>query len=202
MLLANHMVRPQSQHEHGNQVRYNDYGGFHEATNYLIQLGHKHIWYIGDTSRPWFLNRYEGYVTAMANHDLEPRAHTVALSDDPYENGHAAVSYILDQRWPLTAIVAGSDELAFGAREALRQNGRSIPHDVSLIGFENQLRRSHAANLTSVCVDMAEVGRQLAKMAISKVESAGKNMAEVIVPATLVKRSTCRPVRTEEAMVL
>lgn len=202
VLLANHIAHSQPQPEHKNQVRYNDFGGFQEATNYLIQLGHKHIWYIGDTSRPWFLNRYEGYLAAMASHGLEPRAHTVALSDDPYENGQAAVSYILEQNWPLTAVMAGSDDLAFGTREALRHAGRNVPHDVSLIGFENQLRRSHAVNLTSVCVDMAEVGRQMAKMAIARIQPGGKDMSEIIVPATLVKRSTCRPVRTEESMVL
>jgi DNA-binding LacI/PurR family transcriptional regulator len=200
--LANHTVRSASPHPSHNQIRYDDYGGFYAATAYLIQLGHKHVWYIGDTARPWFRNRYEGYAAAMAAHSLEPAAHTVALSDDPYENGLQAVSYILVRKQPLTAIVAGSDYLAFGAREALRLAGRNIPHDVSLIGFEDQPRRSHGKNLTCVCVDMGEVGHQLAKMAIARVEGNEAEIPEVVVPAEIIKRSTCCPVRLDEVMVL
>jgi DNA-binding LacI/PurR family transcriptional regulator len=200
--LANHTVGSAAPQPGHNQIRYDDYGGFYAATSYLIQLGHKHIWYIGDTTRPWYRNRYAGYAAAMSAHALEASAHTIALSDDPYENGLQAVSYILVRKLPLTAVVAGSDDLAFGAREALRLAGRNIPHDVSLIGFEDQPRRSHGKNLTSVCVDMAEVGHQLAKMAIARIEGGEVEIPEVVVPAEIIKRSTCCPVRLDEVMVL
>src|SRR5581483_895797 len=52
--LANHVVGRQTKRPGKNQVRYNDCEGFGEATRHLIQLGHKNIWYIGDTSKPWF----------------------------------------------------------------------------------------------------------------------------------------------------
>ena len=202
--LANHItvMRNGGESRRKNQVRYDDFGGYEEATTYLIQLGHKQIWFIGDTSRPWFRNRLEGYRSAMREAGLTPQAHTAAVADDGYENGLAAVSYILEQKWPVTAILAGSDDLAFGAREALRQHGRDVPRDVSLIGFEHELTRVRASNITSVCVDTAEVGRQLARMAINKVERPGTDFPESVVPAILIKRSTCRPLRVEEPMVL
>lgn len=202
VLLANHVVDPAENGLHSSHVQYNDEAGCYEAVRYLAQLGHAHIWYIGDAARPWHKNRYRGYARAIADLGLEPHVHTIALSDDEFENGRAAISYILEEQWPVTAILAGSDELAFGAREGLRQHRRDVPKDVSLIGFEHQVGHSGGSNLTSVCVDMAEVGRQLAKLAIAQIESEHDENREVAVPTVFARRSTCRPLRKEEHMLL
>jgi DNA-binding LacI/PurR family transcriptional regulator len=183
-------------------VEYDDLTGCYDATCYLAQLGHKDIWYIGDASRPWHKNRFRGYARAVAELGLDSHIHTIALSDDEFENGQAAVAHILEQGWPISAILAASDELAYGAREGLRQHRREVPRDVSLIGFENEKGRARGSNLTSVSVDMVEVGRQLAKAAISQIEDRENAGHPVIVPARLVKRSTCRPIRKEDQMIL
>ncbi len=202
VLLANHLSDAETRTAARSQVRYDDAGGCYEATRYLAQLGHADIWYVGDESKPWHCARHGGYARAMAEIDLPPRVHAIALSDDEFENGQAAVAYILDQHLPVTAILAASDELAFGVREGLRQHRREVPKDVSLVGFENQSGHARGSNLTSVCVDLVEVGRQLAKLAIARIEAEGAESREVTVPAVFVKRSTCRPLRKEEQMLL
>jgi LacI family transcriptional regulator len=141
-------------------------------------------------------------VRAAKELGLNQHVHTIALSDDEFENGQSAVSYILDQGWPLTAILAASHELAFGAREGLRQHRRDVPKDVSLIGFEHGVRQTRGSNLTSVFIDMVEVGRQLARAAIREIEGVDCEARDVVLPAVLVKRSTCRPLRKEEHMLL
>jgi LacI family transcriptional regulator len=185
-----------------SSIRYTDEAGCEQATRYLAQLGHKHIWYIGDASRAWHKNRYQGYARAMTDLKLEPHAHTIALSDDEFENGHGAISYILEQGWPITAVLAASDELAFGAREGLRLHRREVPKDVSLIGFEHEVGHARGSNLTSIAVDMVEVGRQLARLAIAQIDNGEKEPQEIAVATVFVKRSTCRPVRKEEHMLL
>lgn len=202
VLLRNHLIEDAERPVKGTLVGYDDRGGCYQATKYLVQLGHKHIWYIGDQSKPWHRNRLSGYSQAMAELSLEQHIHTIALSDDEFENGQAAVSYVLDQGWPMTAILAASDELAFGAREGVRLHRRDVPKDVSLIGFEHESGRTRVSNLTSVAIDMVEVGRQLAKAAVAQIEKRDNGAANVLIPATLVKRSTCRPLRKEEHMVL
>jgi LacI family transcriptional regulator len=201
VLLANH-APDSAEAKTRTQVRYDDEGGCYQATRYLAQLGHRHIWYIGDESRVWHHSRHRGYARAIAELELEPHVHTIALSDDEFENGQSAVSYILDQQWPVTAILAASDELAFGAREGLRQHRKEVPKDVSLIGFENRIGHSRGSNLTSVCVDMVNVGRELAKLAIARIEEQEPQGREVLVPTDFVKRSTCRPLRSDEHMLL
>ncbi len=184
-----------------NFVRYDDRGGFRAGTEYLIRLGHRDIWFIGDTSYPMYRNRYEGYLEAMQGGGFEPKAYTVGLADDPFDNGHAAMSYILEHQAPVSAVMAGSDEIAHGAKDALRQHGKDVPRDVSLIGFE-QSSGARAAHLTSVQVDMAEVGRQLARMALARVAGSGKDQPQVTIAATIVRRSSCRPIRQGDSMVL
>ena len=202
VMLANHLVDDGEPATGISYVRYDDEGGCYEATRYLAQLGHVQIWYLGDASRSWHRSRYKGYCRAMAELGMETRVHTIALADDEYENGRAAISYILEQQWPLTAVLAASDELAYGAREGLRQHRRDVPKDVSLISFEQQVGHSHGSNLTSVCVDMAEVGRQLARLAIAQIEAQQASPQKRFVPTIFVKRSSCRPLRQEEQMLL
>ena len=202
VLLANHLADQVEPAILTSCVRYDDEKGCYEATRYLAQLGHSHIWYIGDASRTWHRNRYKGYCRAMGELGLETHVHTIALADDEYENGQAAIAYILEQQWPVTAILAASDELAYGAREGLRQHRRDVPKDFSLIGFEQQVVHSRGSNLTSVCVDMVEVGRQLAKLAVAQIESRQSSHRTIVLPTVFAKRSTCRPLRQEEQMLL
>ena len=184
-----------------NYVRYDDVGGSAAATEYLIRLGHRDIWFIGDSSLPVYRNMYNGYLGAMETAGLEARAHTIALADDSFDNGYAATSHMLEQRAPLSAIVAGSDDIAHGARDALRQHGKDVPRDVSLIGLE-QSGGARASHLTCIQVDMAEVGRQLARMALARVAGGGRDQSPVTVPARIVRRSSCRPLRRGDSMVL
>jgi LacI family transcriptional regulator len=192
VLLANNFVTKRRR-EHVDQVRFDDFTGATEATRYLIQLGHEHIWYIGDTSLPWYRTRYEAFVQAMSEAGLQPRAQTSALSDDMFLNGLGCVQLLLERKEPVTAIFAGTDDVAYGAWEGIRRHGMQVPRDISLVGFDDQQGLPHMPFLTSVHVDTEEIGRQLAKMAIAKIGSKGLSLNEVLIPTKLVKRETCRP---------
>jgi DNA-binding LacI/PurR family transcriptional regulator len=174
-------------------VRFNDFQGALDATNYLIQLGHRDVWYIGDTSLPWYQVRHEAYRQAMEQAGLQARAQTFGFSEDRFTNGLLSAQAILEQRTPVSAMFCGTDQVAYGAWEALRSRGLEVPRDMSLIGFDDQREEFRIPSLTSVRVDTIEVGRQLAKMAIAKIRTKGKRHPEIIVPTTLVIRETCRP---------
>jgi len=193
VLMVNNFTS-QDRREPFDQVRFDDISGAMEATRYLISLGHRDIWFIGDTSLPWYRNRHEGYSKAMREAGLEPSAQTMSLSDDSFLNGMNSIQVILEQATRITAVLAGNDEIAYGAWEGLQKAGLEVPRDVSLIGFDDQRGQARLQSLTSVRVEATEVGRQLAKMAITKIKSKGVRVPEVLLPTTLVKRDTCRPV--------
>jgi DNA-binding LacI/PurR family transcriptional regulator len=187
-----------------NHVRYDDGAGFYDATKYLIQLGHKDIWFVGDSSQPWSAPRAEGYARAMTEQSLEPKTQALALSDSAFDNGRANIELLLEEGRKLTAVLAGSDDIAFGVIEALRQRGLEVPRDVSVIGFDYQVERNRAVHLTSICVDTVQVGRELARAAIARIRSNGGDILTAVVPTLLVKRGSCRPLRPEnpDRMVL
>jgi DNA-binding LacI/PurR family transcriptional regulator len=192
VLLANNFVTKRRR-DSVDQVRFDDFAGATEATRYLMQLGHEHIWYIGDTSLPWYRTRYEAFAQAMKEAGLQPRAQTLALSDDRFLNGLDSVQMLLERKAPVTAIFGGTDEVAYGAWEGIRRHGMQVPRDISLVGFDDQQGLPSMPSLTSVHVDTDEIGRQLAKMAIAKIESKEKFLNEVLIPTKLVKRESCRP---------
>src|SRR5207245_2339307 len=108
ILLANNFI-PRRSRSRLDQVRWDDQGGAAQAVEYLAELGHRDIWYIGDISLPWFGGPYEGYLRAMRARGLEPLAQTAALSDDPFLNGKASVEMLLEKRLPMTAIFADAE---------------------------------------------------------------------------------------------
>ena len=109
---------------------------------------------------------------------------------------------MIEKELPVTAVLADSVDLALGAIDALRQHGRDVPRDVSVVGFDYALTRAGRSHLTSVCVDAVEVGRELARRAIETADPSGRELPPVVVPAKLVRRGTCRPFRAEAHMVL
>lgn len=165
-----------------------------QVTEYLIQLGHRDIWYVGDLSTSWYAERYEGYRQAMQEAGLPPRAQVEGLSDDRFLNGLYSTEIILSQGQPVTAVIGGTNEVAYGAWEAIERRKLHVPDDISLIGFDDERTTQKSRPLTRVWVDSEEEGRQLAKMAIAKVYSPGAPLPEVVLPAQLIRAGTCRTI--------
>jgi DNA-binding LacI/PurR family transcriptional regulator len=197
VVLGNNLVSPETRPP-VNQVLFDDHGGIAEATNYLIQLGHKDIYFVGDTTLPWCDHRHRRYVKTMRAAGLEPHAMTSGLADDHFMQGLNGVSYLLDHGHRMTAILAGNDDVAYGVWEAVNRHGLSVPEDISLIGFDDQYGPRRYPQLTSVKVPTDVVGWELGRMAIEKIKSGGQDLPEVIVPTTLERRGTCRPIVSDQ----
>ncbi|MDE1176028.1 MAG: LacI family DNA-binding transcriptional regulator [Edaphobacter sp.] len=201
VVLANNLVGDKRESP-VDQVRFDDTAAAQEATRYLIKMGHRDIWYIGDTSLPWFNHRYEGYRLAMQEKGLTPRAQTAAISDDRFINGFRYTSSILKEKHPLTAIFAGTDEIAYGCWEFLQQESISVPEQVSIIGFDDQRGPYKGLGLTTVRVEAETIGDRLAEMAINKVRHPERHYPEVVIPTQLVKRGTCQPPTSQRSTIL
>ncbi|MCZ2078475.1 MAG: LacI family DNA-binding transcriptional regulator [Bryobacteraceae bacterium] len=191
--LSNHHVTEKDQAPF-DRVGWDDQSGPYEATRYLITLGHRDIWYIGDTALPWYRSRYAAYERAMLEADLEPKGQTVGLSDNYYANGYASAEFILDRGYSVTAVFAAYDEIAYGACDSFRKHGLDVPRDISIVGYgDNDESQFKAPPMTTVRIDKTLVGRHLAQMAIDKLQHPSDRFPEVVLPVQLVKRGTTRP---------
>jgi DNA-binding LacI/PurR family transcriptional regulator len=151
---------------------------------------------VGDVSFPWFNSRYEGYLAAMAEFGLKPRAQKAGISDDRFINGFRCTATILKDKQPVTAIFAATDEIAYGCWECLQQSSISVPDQVSLLGFDDQRGPYKGVGLSTVRVEAEVIGQHLASMALEKNKTPSPcSIPEVVIPTKLVKRGTCQPPR-------
>jgi LacI family transcriptional regulator len=181
-------------------VTFDGHQGSYEATRYLRDLGHTQILFIADPSVSWYAPIYEGYLRAMNEAGLNPIAQTKTLSDSFYSNGYLSVEIAFEQFQGITAIFAGYDETALGAWKALDDRNLSVPRDVSLIGFDDEDYAAFTVPpLTTVRIDVESLGRELINQLYRKIERPLGTVPIVTLGTTLVKRGTCRPLKTVSA---
>ena len=165
-----------------------DIQGAHDATRYLIHGGHRNIWFLGDTRLPWFRRCGEGYQRAMHEAGLEPRLSRI--HSDGRELGYLATKFILAEGSDVTAILAGADTVAAGACSALREAGRSIPRDVSVMGFNDSEAALFYPALTTVREFPEELGRHLTAFVVNRIQNPELPPQSLTIPTQLVERQS------------
>ena len=98
----------------------------------------------------------------------------------------------------MDAVFAFNDHLAIGLIHALLANGRRVPDDVAVIGFDDMLPVAEQTDppLTTVRQDIEEMGRLMARLLLRGLdrgtprESVGDTPSSVVLPTTLVRRAS------------
>jgi LacI family transcriptional regulator, repressor for deo operon, udp, cdd, tsx, nupC, and nupG len=167
------------------------------ATMHLIELGHTKIGLVGGQSptasfSPVAELRRRGALRALMNNQLEISSEHSGMFT--IEGGYAAVRNLLElptQGRP-TALFCFSDEMAFGALQAARELGVSIPNELSIIGFDDH-PVAESVGLTTIHQPVRELGRRAAERVLQA--TAGDLTREhELLPIELVPRtSTARP---------
>lgn len=134
-------------------------GGF-AATEHLAGLGHRRIAAIGGPEQLQCTRaRIAGYRAALESAGLAADRQLVRYGNFHHDGGLRATQGFLALADPPTAIFAGSDQQATGVYEALRQAGRSVPHGVSVVGFDDlNFAEWTAPPLTTVRQPLHEMG--------------------------------------------
>jgi LacI family transcriptional regulator len=147
------------------QVRYDGTRAQFEATQYLVDLGHRRIAFVGDTQYPWFRDQHQGYLRAMRANELDPLSLTENTPEAPVEYGERSAASLLKRKSVPTAILAGNDEVAYGLSRSLRRLGVKIPEDISLVGFDDsELAALMDPPLTTVRVYTQGIGQACMKL--------------------------------------
>jgi len=176
-----------------NAVLFDDVDGAEQATEYLIRLGHKDIWFIGDICWPWNNRRWNSFVKVMKRRKLEPRAVTQGLAQSGHQLGVQAFRQIVETGEPCTAVFAASDYIAAGVIEAADQLGRKVPNDLSVVGFDALDEFLFCRpRITSVGTKKEKIGEYCALLAIRQIEGGGEQ-PNVRIPMKLVEGGSCAP---------
>jgi len=144
------------------------------ATQHLINLGHERIGVINGepVMSPYTADneRYRGFQEAMAGAGLAVDPALESYGYFTIGGGEQAMTALLAQRDPPTAVFAMSDEMAFGAMRAIRSHGLTVGRDVSLIGVDGH-DMSEFLDLTTVVQPVHDLGRIAAQALLRQVEA-------------------------------
>lgn len=142
----------------GTSTSHNDQmAGARAAVRHLIDLGHTRILHIAGP-RDWVEadHRMRGYLAEMDANDLSPRP--PVLGDWTAQFGYEAGLELLRTE-DATAVFAGNDHMALGFMHAVRAIGRSVPEDISVVGFDDVPESAHLwPPLTTVRQDFGGIG--------------------------------------------
>lgn len=160
-------------------ITIDNYGGAHKMVQHLRSLGHDRIAFItGPEENEDASERLRGYRDGV-------RVAMEIAGDFSEQAGYAAAARLLAMKKP-SAVFAANDAMAVGALSALRDAGVRVPDDIALAGFDDiPIARFVTPPLTTVSVDIAQLGRRAFDLLISE------NEQHEILPATLIIRESC-----------
>lgn len=164
-----------------------------EATEYLYQLGHRRIAYLGsDSSLMFSADRKAGYQLALASHQLPVRPEYCVEVKNVSENNEEAIRGLLMQKDRPTAILVSDDILAVSLERVCLENHLAIPEDLSIISFNNSLfARLTSPQLTSIDIEAGQLGSEAASQIINHIENPNLLATKIIVPHHLIERDSC-----------
>jgi len=162
------------------------------ATQHLIGLGHRWIAHIsGSLIEDCTRHRLAGYKEALKEAGLELSTTLVTEGDWSATSGYRIVEHWLQNGAQFSAIFAQNDRMAVGAIRAIRDAGKRVPEDISVIGFDDMPLASYFdPPLTTLRQDMPEIGRQAARLLVGHLENPGSPMQHLRLPAQLVVRAS------------
>jgi len=172
-------------------VSIDNQGGARQAVQHLVRLGHRRIAFIrGPDGNYDAAQRFSGWRETLRAAGLDPAADLVLPGDYSEQSGRAAAEALLRAGRLPDAIFACNDAMALGALAVLREQGRRVPEDVALVGFDDMESARHLG-LTSVRIPMRELGRTAAGLALALAQGSKLATSLTVMPTELMVRRSC-----------
>jgi len=175
--------------EHTSVVSDNENGG-RLAAEHLLALGHRSVLVLGVTGVIG-TRRVTGFSAAWREGGGEPLEYI--WGSVTAERGRECIAPYVERirDGEFTAVFAGSDQMALGAIELLREHGISVPRDVSFVGFDDSTdARYSSPALTTVRQDVLGLGGRAVTMLLDELEGISVGGEHVVLPVELIERES------------
>lgn len=175
-----------------SNIRVNYRRGIERIVEYLHNLGHKRLAFIGHHSTLGPISERErAFVDAVSRFAPETEWRTVA-DQDGLEGGRTAVRELLASDFKPTAIICVNDFMALGVLRELRDAKIRVPEDVSVTGFDNiKLSEFSSPALTTVQIPRDRIGRLVFEMLVPESARAKPPGREILIdPEFMLREST------------
>jgi DNA-binding LacI/PurR family transcriptional regulator len=166
--------------------------GAGSAVQHLLDGGRRRVATIaGPQDMAPGADRLDGYRQRLAAAGHAPSVQLIETADFTMEGGHAAMERLLERAPDLDAVFVASDLMAVGAVGALRTAGRNVPGDVAVVGFDDSpLATTTRPMLSSVRQPIEEMGREMTRLLMHEIRTAGGPPRRVILDTQLVVRES------------
>jgi len=161
--------------------------GGNAVAEHFISLGRRNPVFVGNPNHPEIFERLSGFIDALAAHGIKPLL--IRRDEFTLASGMDAMHSLMERGVPFDAVFACSDLLAMGAIRALNKLGRTVPGDVSVVGYDDMpLAASFLPPLSSVRQDWQEGGTLLARKVLALINDQPEQSETL--PVELVVRDT------------
>lgn len=167
-----------------------------KATSYLVGLGHENIACISNappeyTSAPERVNGFKNVLSGMGipvNKDL------IRFANFDPESGYECMNSILQSGEKFTSVFVASDNVAIGAKSALRDANLRIPDDVSLVGFDDIPWAKYSdPPLTTIQLPAEELAQSACTLLMELIQDGWQNKQHrIILDTELIVRKSCK----------
>lgn len=167
-------------------------GGAHAAVKHLLDRGRRRIAEIrGPADMGAAVDRHDGYRRALREAGLKVDATLVATGEFTAQGAEAAMRALLERRPDLDAVFAASDAMALAALKVLQANGRRVPDDVAVVGFDDTQSASEAdPPLTTVRQPVTRMGHTMAGRMLHMITTGDTSPSTTIFDTELIVRSS------------
>ncbi len=153
-------------------IRIDNYKAACEATQYLIDLGHKKIGMIrGPLTDPQSgKQRFEGFKDTLIKATLY-QENLITEGWYSFDDGYHGMETLLSKTQNVTAVFCACDLMAVGAIKYVTQQGLNVPSDISVLGFDDvDIARMYAPSITTVKQPFEENGRLAIETLVTMIE--------------------------------
>lgn len=163
------------------------------AARELLDGGRRRIAYIGgEADYVGSRNRAAGAVSALADHGTALIAGGALFGDWSEAWGRTAVRRILADHPDIDGLLCGSDQLARGVLDELREQGISVPGDVAVMGHDNltSIAMQSRPSLSTIDMELGEIGRVAARLLFAAIEGDFDTGRHQIAARVVVRQSS------------
>ncbi len=169
-----------------------DEEGAYQAVKYLLHLGHRDILYVGgDSQLSTEKNRLKGFKKALMEFGIPIKAELIRECSFSSETIYRQTQNIIKSNPDYSAVFSASDLIGFGVIKALEDLGKSVPGDISVMGY-GDMPFSNYISLTTVSSPAYEMGKNAMLLLMDLIEGRRVAVDKVILRPSLIFRSSCK----------
>lgn len=183
-----------------DSVNSDSYHGGYVLTDYLVEMGHTKIGFIGTINATSSINdRFLGYMKCLIESHLDYRPEWTI--SDRNERGILHDKLDFPEEMP-TAFVCNCDETAFRVINALKSKGVRVPEDISVVGYDNYVVSNICIpTITTIEVNLDKMASASVGLIMRKLENPGYSGGRRIISGDLIIKESVLDLRSRSSRV-